>query len=409
MAKEFDIVILGVTGFTGRLVADYFSQTISHEHPDLRWAIAGRSASKLAAVKSSIEAQFPGISPEILLCDNDDQASVDKCISRTRVIITTAGPYLKRGTPIVDACVRLGTDYVDLSGETPYAASLIDRYHHAAEAAGVHIVPMSGYDSIPSDLGVLFAVNQVRDRWDQPTRSCKSVCNMAGQLSGGTLATGIEMGRDFPEAAALAKEPFAMGGGTVPRAEDMDLQAAVFDETAQCWTMPFMMATINTRVVRRSNAWLHYGLAFGYQEVAKAPSQEVAEKVAAAEKRSASKESWKMAAKMRDAGKLPKQGEGPSEEVRAKSWFSHDIYAEAADGRKLVCRVSGGDPGYGETAKMVAQSALCLLFDKERLARKGGVLTSAAAGGTFLIDRLNGAGIKFEFVKELPVSVASKL
>ena len=281
--KEFDVVILGVTGFTGRLVAEYFAQAVSPEHPTLRWGIAGRSSAKLAAVQSEIAAAFKVRPPPMLMCDNDDQASVDDCVRRTRVIITTAGPYLKRGGPVVDACVRLRTDYVDLTGETAFAADMIEKYHSAAEANGVHIVPMSGYDSIPSDLGVLFAVHQVRERWNQPTRRCKSVCQMKGQLSGGTLATGIEMGRDFPEAMVRSLDPFTMGGGTLARPEELDVVDAVYDEAAQCWTMPFMMASINTRVVRRSNAWLHYGLGFSYQEVAHAPSQAVAQKVAESE------------------------------------------------------------------------------------------------------------------------------
>lgn len=145
-------------------------------------------------------------------------------------------------------------------------------------------------------------------------------------------------------------------------------------------------------------------------QVASAPNQAVAEKVAAKAKREAAQQnSWKLAASMRDAGKLPKQGQGPSEAVRAKSFFRHEVYAEAMDGRELMCRVSGGDPGYGETAKMVAQSALCLLLDKHLLNRKGGVLTPAAAGGMLLVERLNKSGIKFEFVKELPVRASSKL
>lgn len=265
--REFDVVVLGVTGFTGRLVAEYFAQVISVEYPALRWAIAGRSTSKLAAVQSEIASKFQISSPPMLICDNDIQSSVDDCIGRTKVIITTAGPYLKRGVSVVDACVRLGTDYCDLTGETAFAAQMIDKYHSAAESKGVHIVHMAGYDSIPSDLGVLFAVNQVRERWKQPTRRCKSVCHMQGQLSGGTLATGIEMGRDYPEAFKASLDPFTMGGGTVARPEDEDLTEAAYDHTAQCWTMPFMMSSINTRVVRRSHAWLHYGQGFVYQEV----------------------------------------------------------------------------------------------------------------------------------------------
>jgi len=402
--RPFDVVILGVTGFTGRLVGEYFAEHVHKKHPDVKWALAGRNLEKVQAEKAALQKRWPDVNPGVLQCDNDSQASVDECVAQTKVMLTTAGPYIKRGGPVVDACVRLGTDYVDLTGEAAWVGGLIDRYHCQAEENQVHIMPMSGYDSIPSDLGTLFAVQKVRERFGEATRKVRSVCAMAGSLSGGTLATSIEMGRDYPEFSERTKDPFNMGGGTVPREEDKDVVTAEYDELAGGWTMPFMMATINTRVVRRSNAWLHYGRDFGYQEVALAPDEKTAKKTEAKEKKMAehSKDAWKMAAAMRDAGKLPKQGEGPDAEMRAKSWFRHNLYAEAVDGRRLQVQVSGGDPGYGETAKMISESALCLLLNKDKLPRKGGVLTPAAGCGHLLIDRLVAAGIKFEFVKDLP-------
>eukprot|EP00928_Gymnodinium_smaydae_P032389 TRINITY_DN23476_c0_g2_i1.p1 TRINITY_DN23476_c0_g2~~TRINITY_DN23476_c0_g2_i1.p1 ORF type:complete len:427 (-),score=51.36 TRINITY_DN23476_c0_g2_i1:43-1275(-) len=406
MSRPYDILLWGCTGFTGTLVAEYFARDVSGRHPQVKWALAGRSQAKVQEVKSKLQAQWPGVDPPIILGTADDQASVDAAVQQCKVVLSTAGPYLKRGTPVVDACVRLGTHYVDITGETSWVADLLDRYHDSAEEKGVFIVPMSGYDSIPSDLGALFAVKHVRKLFGQPTRRVRCVAEMAGSLSGGTLATGIELGRDYPEHRERQEDPFCMGGGTLPRPEDEDQITAVFDDDLQTWTQPFMMASLNTRVVRRSNAWLHYGSNFSYSECQKASGRESAMKAEKREKqmRQYAAEVWKMSEQGRESGKLPKQGEGPSAEVMRKSWFRHHLVATAADGRKLLCQVSGGDPGYMETAKMLSESALCLLLDRERLFRRGGVLTPAAAGGMVLVQRLQDAGIAFEFVRELPAA-----
>lgn len=406
MVRDLDVVIWGCTGFTGTLVAEYFARDITPQHPQLRWALAGRSREKVEAVKAQLKESWPAVDPPVLVGEADDQASVDAAVGRCEVFLTTAGPYLKRGTPIVEACVRLGTHYVDITGETSWVADLIDKYHHAAEEKGVFIVPMSGYDSIPSDLGVLFAVHKVREHFGQPTRHARTVVEMSGVMSGGTLATSIEMGRDFPEHLKRQQDPFCMGGGTIARPEDEDQYDAVLDPDLGVWRQPFMMAQLNTRVVRRSSAWLHYGNGFSYGESQQAKDEVLARKAAEAAnaQRQQLSQMWKVSDKMRNAGRMPKQGEGPDAATRAKSYFRHDVVAFAPDGRGLVCEVRGGDPGYTETAKMLSESALCLLFDRDRLARRGGVLTPAAAGGMTLVGRLQRAGIAFEFMRELPVA-----
>jgi len=408
VARPFDLVIWGCTGFTGKLVAEYFARDVSPRHPKLRWALCGRSLNKVEAVKSEVRAQWPSVDPPVLTGTSDDQASVDAVVGQCKVLLTTAGPYLTRGTPVVDACVRLGTHYVDITGETSWVADLLDKYHHDAVKNNVLIVPMSGYDSIPSDLGVLFAVHNVRARFGQSTRRVHSIIEMSGTLSGGTLATGIEMGRDFPEHLLRQDDPFCMGGGTIARAEDEDQFDALFDDDLKVWTQPFMMAQLNTRVVRRSNAWLHYGTGFSYGESQMAPDEASARKVAKSTQaqRSNAANMWKVSDKLRETGRLPKQGEGPSPEQRSKSWFHHHIVASAADGRKLLCEVRGGDPGYTETAKMLSESALCLLLDRDQLCQRGGVLTPAAAGGLVLVQRLHNAGITFDVVRELPVALS---
>lgn len=408
--RDLDIVLWGCTGFTGTLVAEYFARDIAPKHPQLRWALAGRSRDKVEAVKAKLRESWPGVDPEILIGEADDQASVDAAVGRCKVLLTTAGPYLSRGTPIVEACVRLGTHYVDISGETSWVTDMIDKYHHAAEEKGIFIVPMSGYDSIPSDLGVLFAAQKVRELYGQPTRHARTVVEMNGAMSGGTLATSIEMGRDFPEHLKRQQDPFCMGGGTVPRPEDEDQFEAVLDPDLGVWRQPFMMAQLNTRVVRRSNAWLHYGTGFSYGESQQVKDEASARKAAEATKAQQKQleNMWKVSDKMRNSGRMPKQGEGPDAAMRAKSYFRHDVVAVAADGRALVCEVRGGDPGYTETAKMISESALCYLLDRDHLARRGGVLTPAAAGGMTLVGRLQAAGIAFEFKRELP-SAQSRL
>jgi short subunit dehydrogenase-like uncharacterized protein len=268
-SRSYDIVLWGCTGYTGELVADYLA-AYQGKHSELKWALAGRSEAKVAALKRRLQAEFPGCDPPILIGTADDQSSVDAVVAQTRVIITTAGPYLKRGTPVVDACVRLRTDYVDITGEAAWVAELIEKYHSIAEKNGTHIVPMSGYDSIPSDLGTLFAVNAVRETFGTSTCRVRAIAEMNGQLSGGTLATGIEMARDFPEYVVKSRDPFAMGGNVgAARPEDEDVLDAVYDADLDTWTQPFQMQSINTRVVRRSNAWLHYGHGFQYQELGK--------------------------------------------------------------------------------------------------------------------------------------------
>lgn len=408
-SRPYDIVLNGCTGFTGELVAEYFARDICPRYPELKWALCGRSKDKVEDVKHRLNQQWPasfqsGRAVAVLVAASEDQASIDAVVGQTKVFLTTVGPYLTRGTPAVDACARLGTHYVDITGEAPWVAELLDKYHHAAVNSGAIIVPMSGYDSIPSDLGVLFAVRAVRERFGQAVSHCQAVAETGGTMSGGTLATSIEMARDFPEHYKKQDDPFCMGGGTVPRPEDEDQFDARFDESLQVWTAPFMMSQINTRVVRRSNALLHYGSGFSYGESAMSKNKEKAEKAATSvQAQRSNPEMWKVLDTLRQQGKLPKQGEGPSAELRAKSWFKHNIVATAANGKKILVQVSGGDPGYTETAKMISESALCLLFDREKLP-KGGILTPAAAGGDFLIKRLQDAGIKFEVLGEIPAA-----
>ena len=400
-----DILVFGATGFTGRLVARYLlsPSTSGRAGRPLSIALAGRSHERLEALRASL----PG-KPSLILADslNDDVATLEGVVKRARVVVCTAGPFLQVAEPVVKACARLGVHYVDITGETPFVKRCIDRYDALARSNACYIVNMAGFDSVPSDLGTLRMVRRMRELFLQPTRSVRCFATMRGQLSGGTLASGMAMERD-PELLAQMQDPFLLGGGRkpgLPRSEDRDVARAepfaAAAESPTAWTAPFMMAELNTRTVRRSNALFEehgapYGDDFGYSERMLVWDESTAAKLARPSPPVAKRE------EMVRAGRLPKQGEGPSEAERAKSWFKFVFEGTAEDGRILVSSVAGGDPGYDETSKMCAESALGLLLDSEHMNAKhlgvhGGCVTPAFAFGDVLVRRLEAAGIVFQ-------------
>lgn len=385
-------------------MAEYFAT--STDCTKVAWAIAGRNIEKLQKVAARCQELNGALPPlDCLVGDSTDQASVDKIVAKTKVILSTAGPFMKYGPPVVDACIRFRTDYVDITGEIPYVRDMANKYHEKAKQAGIFIVPMSGFDSIPSDLGAFMAVQYLRNKHGEGTRRVKAVCDMKGGLSGGTAASSILMETSGEHITNQMKDLFLLGGraqaqaqSSEARVEDMDVTAASFNEDLQCWTAPFMMAGLNTRVVRRSSelfaeAGAGYGPDFSYNEFAYMPNQAKAEKTA---KRLLSAPDAKARKKMVDQGVLPKPGEGPSEEMRSKASFHMRLVGETHAGKKCLVTISGGDPGYTETAKMVAESALVLATQKYELGRQGGVVTPSFAMGVKLADRLRHAGIVIE-------------
>jgi short subunit dehydrogenase-like uncharacterized protein len=420
--RLFDIVVWGGGGFTGRLIVEYLCRAVVREHPNLRWAIAARDRAKAEAVKEWAMARAGPLptgaqAPAVLVGDATDQASVDRIVGETRVVLAAAGPFWSHGAPVVDACVRLGADYVDISGETPWFATLVRRFHDAAARAGVRIVPACGFDSAPSDLGTLHALLHLRAQTASPAADVRCYVSMNGRLSGGTMATGILMDSLGEEVAAQRADPFLVGGrprgraAPGPRARELDLSAAEYDDVLGGWVGPFMMAQINTRIVRRSAELLRdapvaaalHAADFCYSEVSVAKD----EAVAAALARGLPPVGKRL--EMVSRGKLPKPGEGPSEDVRAGSWFTFGFVATAEDGTRVASTVRGGDPGYTETAKMAAEAALCLALPECRArlpatgaGAKGGVHTVASAFGTLLIERLHERGIRFETERALP-------
>jgi len=392
-----DLIVFGATGFTGRLVADYLNRRYG-VGGELSWAMAGRSAAKLAEVRALIGA--PASLP-LLVADAGDAKSLKQLVAQAKVVITTVGPYQRHGEALVRACAEVGTDYVDLCGEPGWMATMIPQLQGPAERSGARITFSCGFDSIPFDLGVLFLQDEALRRFGQPfTRVGGRVLVLKGGASGGTIASALAsyeaMGRD-PEQARLMADPFALTVVTpgFRGPAQPDGERAAFDEQAQAWSGPFVMAAINTKNVHRTNALRGHpwGQDFCYDERLLTGKGRQGERRARMLARSA----WLQERLLGFAPTrallrrfvLPKPGEGPSRTQREKGRYEIVFYGETADGRRLAARVKGrGDPGYGSTCKLISEAALCLLQDVTREMTPGGVWTPGAAMGMALVRRL---------------------
>ena len=385
MAQEFDIVVHGATGFTGRLVIEHL---LARAPTGLRWAMGGRSLAKLAAVRDEVGA--PADTP-LVVTDSSDAASLAALVARSRLVLTTVGPYQLYGSALVQACAEHGVDYVDLCGEPAWMRQMIDAHQAAAQASGARIVFSCGFDSIPFDLGVLMLQDEMVRRFGAPAPRVRGrVRKMKGRFSGGTAASlkATMAAAADPVVLGLLRNPFALTPGfegpRQPSGHQPMLDAALGPDT---WVAPFVMAAINTRNVHRSNFLLQqaWGADFVYDEMlvtgTGARGQAIAEAVAA-DKSLAS-----------DGG--PQPGEGPSREERDAGFYDLLFIGTGTDGQTLKVSVSGDrDPGYGSTSKMIAESAICLLQDAQ--ATPGGIWTPASAMGQLLIQRLQAfAGLRF--------------
>jgi short subunit dehydrogenase-like uncharacterized protein len=383
-AREFDVIVYGASGYTGRLVAEYLVERYGKDAA-LRWAMAGRSAKKLAEVRDEIGA--PASTP-LIEADAADPASLEKMAARGHVVLTTVGPYQLYGEPLVATCAKTGTDYVDLCGEPAWMRAMIDKYDSAARASGARIVFSCGFDSIPFDLGVYFLQQEANKRFGAPCREVKArVRKMKGKFSGGTAASlKATMAAAFKDPAliGLLKSPFALTPGFEGAKQPSGSKPI---EESGVWLAPFIMAPINTKNVHRSNALMRwpYGEDFLYSEMMVTGPGAQGEAVAKAVAGDTSL--------MGDDA--PKPGEGPTREERDAGHYDVLFIGETADGRTLKAAVTGDkDPGYGSTSKMIAEAALCLIRDRKDV--KGGVLTSAPALGDALIARLQkSAGLTF--------------
>jgi short subunit dehydrogenase-like uncharacterized protein len=382
--SQYDVVIYGATGFTGRLVADYMQQQYGRS---VNWAMAGRSAAKLASVRDEV-----GVAAEtpLVVADAADPASIRAMVADAKCVISTVGPYQLYGSDLVAACAELGTDYVDLSGEPGWMHEMIAAHHAAAVKSGARIVHSCGFDSIPFDLGVYFLQQAARQQLGGPVPRVRGrVRTMQGEFSGGTAAslnaTVTAVGEN-PALLQVLGNPFALADGFSGPTQPAD-NKPYEDEVVGQWVAPFIMATINTKNIHRSNALLGhaYGEDFQYDEMMMtgpgAKGKAMAEIVASVNPLV--------------GDNVPQPGEGPSKESREAGHYDVLFVGTAADGREIRAAVTGDmDPGYGSTSKMIAESALCLVQDCANLA--GGIYTPAPAMGDKLIKRLvANAGMTF--------------
>jgi short subunit dehydrogenase-like uncharacterized protein len=383
--REFDVVVYGATGFTGRLVAEYLvTRSAGEDAP--RWAMAGRSRAKLEEVRSSINAasDLP-----LIVADAADSAALRAMAERSRVVISTVGPYQLYGSPLVEACVATGTGYVDLCGEPAWMRDMIDAHEAAARASGARIVFSCGFDSIPFDLGVQQLQKRCVEAWRNPANRIKGrVRAMRGTFSGGTAASmkaTLAAAVKRPALLKLLADPFALTPGFSGPSQPNTL-LPYWDATVGAWVAPFIMAPINTKNVHRTNFLRGhlYGSDFLYDEMIVAGLGDIGK--AAAE----------MIAKFNplSSDKGPKPGEGPSREERESGFYDVLFVAESESKETLRLAVKGDrDPGYGSTSKMISEAALCLAREAPE---QGGFWTPGALMGDALVRRLTDhAGLTF--------------
>ena len=400
MQREYDIIIWGASGFTGKIVCDYMRENYSGGN--LTWAIGGRNRSKLNALQAA-----SGV--DVLVADAHDPSALTELVKKTRVVLTTVGPYARYGSELVKACAEQGTHYCDLTGEVHWMRNMIERYDAAAKDSGAKIVHTCGFDSIPSDIGVFFMQQQMNNKHGVAASHIKYRTRaFKGGFSGGTIDSMMAMmesAKTDPKIMTTIADPYALNFSH-RGLDGVDQNSQFYDSDFQAWVGPFVMAGINTRVVRRSHALagMPYGVSFGYEEgtlIGEGPkgylkallagfSTTLGTTLAAINPIRALFSRW-----------LPKPGEGPARDKREAGFFEVILHGTAGSGgnqQSIKVKVTGDrDPGYGSTAKMIAEAAVCLA--KDPLTGQGGVLTPSVAMGERLIERLiENAGLTFEVI-----------
>jgi short subunit dehydrogenase-like uncharacterized protein len=401
--RDLDIVVYGATGFVGALTAEHLAR---HANPGTRIALAGRSAERLEAVRTRLGVDWP-----VLVADAGDEPAVARLAAAAHVVITTVGPYAKYGRALAHACAAAGTDYVDLTGEVLFARASADENHELARSTGARIVHSCGFDSIPSDLGVHVLWQQVQaDGAGELTDTTLVVTSMKGGVSGGTIDSmrhQLDEVRKHPELRRVAQSPYSLSPA---RAEEPDLgrqddlvtlRGPEVDPSLRGSLAPFVMASYNTRVVRRSNALRGhaYGRAFRYREVMSAGTSPLSPVLAAGIKVGLGALVVGLSlppTRFLLDRILPKPGDGPDERARERGHFTTDLFTTTSTGARYTARVRAkGDPGYAATAVMLGESALALALDRADLpAADGGVLTPATGIGDALVERLRAAGME---------------
>ena len=396
--RPYDIVLFGATGFTGELTAEYLA---AHAPEGMKWALAGRNVAKLEAVRARVASSVPAVADlPLLTADVGDAASIRAVAESARVVITTVGPYINYGEPVVAACAAAGTDYVDLTGEPEFVDLMYLRHHAAAVASGARLVHSCGFDSIPYDLGVLFTVGQLPE--GVPV-AVEGFGRVGGTFSGGTFHSAVHIMGRLRQGARVGRERRALEGAAPAGRRVRGIAGKPHnDRLAGGWVVP--APTIDPQhVLRSARALERYGPDFSYAHyIVTGSVRNTAGLIGGA---GAIVGLSQLAPTRNLLLKLRDPGEGPSPERRAKSFFRCRFVATAGGspgngngtGHRVITEVSGGDPGYGETSKMLAESALSLAFDS--LPSTAGQVTTAVAMGQPLIDRLVSAGIRFDVVE----------
>lgn len=405
-SRQFDVILYGASGFTGKLVAEYLASG-NASAPDLRWAVAGRNDQKLERVLADL-----GVSPSevpVFVADSGDTAALEAMARRTRVVLTTVGPYARYGSELVAACARTGTGYCDLTGEVQWMRAMIDAHQATAESTGARIVHACGFDSIPSDIGVWFLQQESGKRFGAPCNHVRLLVRaLRGGFSGGTAASllnAVEEGKRDRDIARILVRPYSLNPpGERDGPDGRDQSGPVYNEDLGVWTSPFVMALINMRVVRRSNALLDYayGRDFSYGEATstgpgiRGRLRAITSSLAMRAFMAASAVDFTREKLIKP--RLPASGTGPSEAQRESGFFKLVLVGRTVKGGTLQVRVTGDrDPGYGSTSKMIAESAICLARDALEVG--GGIWTPASAMAAPLLERLRShAGVQFEVV-----------
>ena len=377
MNREYQIILYGATGFTGRLCAEY----LKNNYPEIKWAIAGRDRQKLEALKNSLDLKC-----EIFLASGEDKESIDKFVSKTKVVLSTAGPFARYSNLVVKSCIENRTHYTDITGENHWVKDLIDEYHEKASEEGTRIIPSCGYDSIPSDMGVFYSVHQM----GKPVKKITVYHSGQGGVSGGTTETMFTIG-PLPKEK---RDPFLLNPQNSVSESQRNLSKDGFEiqkiENTDSYSGIGLMSFANTRVVRRSSALYDadqnsYGSDFIFKELGSYPSKKSARIASLGLILAFLVISTPLRHLIRRF--LPKPGDGPDKETRENGWFKGLFKVEAEDGEIKYFQIYGdGDPGYKATAQMVCESAITLAISDELVV--GGVLTSAYGLGNPLLDRL---------------------
>lgn len=401
-SREFDIIIWGASGFTGRLVAGYIFSKYG-TNGDLKWAMAGRNLAKLELVRSKVADK----TVPIVVADSNDEEGLKEMVKRAKVICTTVGPYAKYGSKLVSVCIENQTHYCDLAGEVQWIRRMIDKHHEFAVANQTKIVNCCGFDSIPSDMGVYFIQKISKAKKGQIAKQIQMrVAGASGGISGGTYESLSHVNEEAHKDKNIFKvliNPYGLNPvGEQEGLDKYDLRTIVYDKASKSWIGPFVMAAINTKIVRRSNALsgYAYGKDFRYDEATlsgKGLKGRVKGFI------SVIPIGLMMSAKPGSLLKriidkiLPKAGEGPNKKQRENGFYNLRFYITYEDGSKALAKVIGDmDPGYGSTSKMLSEAAICLA--KDELSYLGGVLTPSTAMGDKLLSRLEkNAGLTFSY------------